>query len=256
MRTEGWALSPAIDSSVGQGGREFPATRWTQLLALRDPGHPAYRETLEELVTQYWKPAYHYARALRRDRAGDAQDLTQAFFVMLLERRDLERLSPERGSFRGFLKTALKHFLASDDRARAARSPRGDARLLRFDGAEEEWIQAARTQPELAPDEAFDREWARGILKEAVERLRQDLAAEGKQLVFDLFRDYCLTPQQTAVAPSYAQLAARHGIRETDVTNFLHSARCRLRDLIGERIRDYVIPGVSVEEELNYLLSR
>lgn len=245
-------MNPVVESGIGSGGREFPETRWSQLLALRDPGHPTFQKTLEELVGQYWKPAYHYVRALRPDRAADAQDLTQGFFTMLLERRDLERLSPDRGSFRGFLKTALKHFLASADRSRAARSPRGEARLLRFDGAEEEWLEATRGQPETSPDEAFDREWARGVLMEAVERLRRELVADGKQATFDLFRDTCLVAGE---APSYAELAARHGIRETDVTNALHRARGRVREMIAERIRDYLAPGVSVEKELRTLLS-
>src|SRR6185369_5234403 len=97
---------------------DFPETRWSQLLELRDPAHPRYAEHLDRLAQQYWKPVYHYAKALRR---ADAEDVTQQFFAMLLARRDLENLSPDRGSFRGFLKTALKHFVLSADRAAAVR---------------------------------------------------------------------------------------------------------------------------------------
>src|SRR5260221_4766653 len=93
---------------MGSVDQEFPETRWSQLLELRDPAHPRYAEHLERLAKQYWQPVFHYVRALRR---SDAEDLTQQFFAMLLSRRDLEKLSPERGSFRGFLKTALRNFL-------------------------------------------------------------------------------------------------------------------------------------------------
>ena len=45
--------------------REFPETRWSQLLQIRDPGQPGYAERLEDLVRRYWTPAYHYLRAIR-----------------------------------------------------------------------------------------------------------------------------------------------------------------------------------------------
>ena len=110
--------SRRYDSRVSQ---EFPETRWSQLLELRDPSHPRYAEHLERLAKQYWSPVHHYARALCRGDA-DAEDLTQQFFAMLLARRDLEKLSPDRGSFRGFLKTALRNFVLSAGRANAVRT--------------------------------------------------------------------------------------------------------------------------------------
>ena len=73
---------------------DFPETRWSQLLELRDPAHPRYAEHLEKLAKQYWSPVFHYAKALGR---ADAEDLAQQFFAMLLSRRDLEKISPERG---------------------------------------------------------------------------------------------------------------------------------------------------------------
>ena len=42
--------------------QEFPETRWSQLLELRDPSHPRYAEHLERLAKQYWSPVFHYAR--------------------------------------------------------------------------------------------------------------------------------------------------------------------------------------------------
>jgi DNA-directed RNA polymerase specialized sigma24 family protein len=54
----------------------------------------------------------------------DAQDLTQAFFVRLLEKKFLQLASPEGGKFRSFLLTSLKHFLIHE-RQRGQTDKRG-----------------------------------------------------------------------------------------------------------------------------------
>jgi RNA polymerase sigma-70 factor (ECF subfamily) len=226
---------------------EFPATQWSQLLTLGDPAHPRYREHLEGLCRRYWKPVYHYARAIRDLSAEDAEDLVQQFFGMLLERVDFASLSPERGSFRGFLKTALRRFVVSDERKRAVRAPRGDARLFRFEEAEAEW----RDRPGGAePEEAFDRAWARELLHQALARLK----GECSPLQYALFRDFCVEAADAAL--SYAELARRHGVGEDDVRNRLREVRQRGREVLKEMLRDYLLPGEDVEAELRFILSK
>jgi RNA polymerase sigma-70 factor (ECF subfamily) len=215
---------------------DFPETRWSQLLDLRDPAHPEYAEHLERLARRYWKPVYHYARALRP--SADAEDLAQQFFTLLLSRRDLERLSPERGSFRGFLKTALRNFLVSQDRAAAARP-----RLFPFEEAEAIW-----KDDRLTPEQAFDREWVRGVLAQATSRLR----TESKPQAFEIFRKYCL--EETG--RSYGELAREEGLSEDDVRNRLREMRQRLREILEDELREYLSPGQSVEEELRFILAR
>jgi RNA polymerase sigma factor (sigma-70 family) len=213
---------------------DFPETRWSQLLELRDPAHPRYAEHLERLAEQYWKPVYHYAKALQR---GDPEDVTQQFFAMLLARRDLEKLSPDRGSFRGFLKTALKHFVQSAERAAVLRGP-----AFPFDEAKD------AVDPLLTPEQAFDREWARGVLVLATARLRR----ESPPLPFQIFREYCL--EETGA--SYADLARRHRLSEDDVRNRLRETRQRLRDIVQDLLRDYLAPGQDLEAELRFILSK
>lgn len=219
---------------MGLVTEEFPETRWSQLLELRDPSHPRYAEHLERLAQQYWKPVYYYVRALRR---SDPEDLTQQFFALLLSRRDFEKLSPDRGSFRGFLKTAIRHFVLSADRASAARGP-----VFPFSQAQEP------VHPDLTPEQAFDREWARGVLLEATTRLRREWPA----VPFALFREYCL--EETVL--SYAELARRHGMSEDDVRNRLRETRQRLREILEEQLRDYLAPGQDLEAELRFILSK
>jgi DNA-directed RNA polymerase specialized sigma24 family protein len=65
------------------------------------------------LCELYWYPLYAYVRRHGYS-PDDVADLTQAFFTSLLERRDFEQLTRERGRFRAFLLASLKHFLAND----------------------------------------------------------------------------------------------------------------------------------------------
>ena len=101
------------------GPSRFPTTRWTLVVAAGDPQRKEARSALADLCENYWYPLYAYLR--RRGYAPDAaQDLTQEFFVRVLEGRYLDRADPEKGRFRSFILTSLKFFVADEgDRQRA-----------------------------------------------------------------------------------------------------------------------------------------
>jgi RNA polymerase sigma-70 factor (ECF subfamily) len=240
-----------MPSTMNPEAREFPETHWSQLLELRNPAHPRHAEHLDGLVQQYWKPAYLYLRAIRAMSAEDAEDLTQQFFAMLLARRAFDKLDPERGSFRGFLKTALRRFAVSSDRKEAAREPRDGAKLFRFEEAEALWKQQ---DPRVSPEAAFDREWARGVVTEMTRRLREEFRAQGKELYFQIFQEYCGDAAATEV--SYEELAKRHRVSGDDVRNYLRATRERGREILKDLLRDYLFPGENVEDELHFILSR
>ena len=231
-------------STMPQEPREFPETHWSQLLEIKNPAHPRHAEHLGGLVQTYWKPAYLYLRAIRAMSAEDAEDVTQQFFAMLLARRAFDKLSPDRGSFRGFLKTALRRFAISADRKEAAREPRDGARRFRFEEAE------ALHDRELSPEQAFDREWARGIVTEMMRRRRDEFRAQGKELHYELFHEYC------GAEVSYEELAKKHRISADDVRNYLRVIRQRGREVLKDMLRDYLFPGEDIEDELRFILSR
>lgn len=248
---------PTLNNGVSmtQEPREFPETHWSQLLELKNPAHPRHAEHLDKLFHQYWKPAYLYVRAIRAMSAEDAEDLTQQFFTMLLSRGAFDKLSPDRGSFRGFLKTALRRFAVSADRKEAAREPRDGAQLFGFQEAEALWQDVRARDRDLSPEDAFDREWARGVVTEATRRLREEFKAQGKEVYYELFREYCMEPDSTEPL-SYDDLAKRHGVSADDVRNHLRAVRQRGREILKDLLRDYLFPGEDVEDELRFILSR
>ena len=218
------------------------------MLELGNPAHPQHAQHLERLAQQYWKPVYHFLRTIRRGAVEDVEDLTQQFFAMLISRDDFAKLSPERGSFRGFLKTALRRLSTSADRHDGARRPHDGARLLRFEEAEASWKESGGT-----PEEAFDREWAREVMTASLARLREELRAEGKERHYEIFHQYSLEPDE---AVSYEELAKRHGMSLDDVRNTLRTVRQRGREVLKEMLRDYLFPGEDVESELRFILER
>src|SRR5713101_5184513 len=109
------------------GGVAFVTTHWSVVLAAQGSS-PAGEEALEKLCRIYWWPLYGFVR-----RNGytpeEAQDLTQGFFAMLLERRDLETVRQEKGRLRSYLLVSVKNFL-SKARRHDMTIKRGEGRPL------------------------------------------------------------------------------------------------------------------------------
>lgn len=224
----------------------FATTRWT---VIRAAGESA-GEALEDLCSAYWYPLYAYVRRHGFSKE-DAEDLTQAFFAKLLERRDMAGLTQENGRFRAFLLAALKHFLANE-RDRAGRLKRGgNITHLSLD-----W-QSADTQFQITdggqvpPDAAYDREWALALLERVVVRLGQEFAAEGKAERFEHMKPF-LTLGKGEIP--YASAAAVLSMDEGAVRVAVHRLRKRYRELLKEEIAHTLSDPAMVEEELAVLL--
>ena len=75
-----------------------------------------------------WRPIYGFVRR-QGVRPEEAKDLTQGFFALLLERRDLDAVRKEKGRLRSYLLTSLKHFL-TNERNRDMAIKRGEGQRL------------------------------------------------------------------------------------------------------------------------------
>lgn len=241
---------PGFETSVGGLQSGFPTTLWSDVLGAADPGAPEHRERMDRLLRAYWRPVYAYIRGAWRTSVEDAKDLAQAFFARVLEKGYLSRLRPERGSFRGYIKRALQHFLIDAKRAESARRP--DRPMFRLDAAPDELERLGPASPDEPPERAYDREWFRTVMDSAIEALRESLAREGKERYFEAFRLYAMDAGEPA--PGYREVAERVGVRPTDVKNYLTYCRAALRQLLRERICAYVAGDGDVESELEELL--
>lgn len=242
------------DTWMGGDRSDFPSTHWTLLLRLRDPSHPQYLFHLNQLVNEYWKPCYFYIRRCWHMSVEDAKDLTQEFFARLLDKDYLSTMSPERGSFRGYLRTALFHFMGKAKRHDRVRRPRDGAQLIHFQ-ADEDWARAEPVSEEHSPEETFDRAWSELVLRDSVNELKSMLGSMGKEVYAKVFdRYYGLSSGAPAASPTYSQVAEELNLKETDVRNYLTFVRTLLRKIVVARVRTYVSNDDELEAEVSAIL--
>ena len=134
-------LDALLDSTAG-GRPKFLTTQWELLVAASSEGAAEARAAMEEVYCLYCYPVYAFIRRRGHGRY-DAQDLTQDFFVHLLEKGILGQADPQRGRFRNFLLGSLDHFLAhAAERAGAGKRGGGCQWVSLDDDAAEESLPA------------------------------------------------------------------------------------------------------------------
>lgn len=222
-------------------GQNFPSTQWSRLLALGQQPSALRASALDHLATRYWRPVHDYVCALRGP--DEARDITQQFFERLLTGERLAHLSPDKGSFRGFLKTSLRHFLINAGLSESIRS-----RKVMLAG-NEAMLELADDAP--SPEQAFDRAWAKDVLDASIQRLRAELEGKGRSLQLQLFESYYLDE----AGLTHDELSARFGLTLDQVNHHLREGRARLRQHVRRLLRDHVATGDDLEAELKLILA-
>ena len=162
----------------------FGTTRWSVVLAVRSEDPERAREALSELCRTYWYPLYALVRRRVHD-ADEAADLTQDFFVHLIEKGALRLADPTLGRFRSFLIASVKNFLANDHDRMAARKRGGGLKPVTFDGIEADRRYLGDAHAGWEQERAFDRQWALTVLHQAFEHLRSEHSRAGKAREFE-----------------------------------------------------------------------
>jgi RNA polymerase sigma-70 factor (ECF subfamily) len=229
------------------GGSQFPTTRWTLVVAAGDPRRKEARSALVSLCENYWYPLYAYLRR-RGYQADQAQDLTQEFFIRILEGRYLDRADPEKGRFRAFILTSLKFFVADEeDRQRAHKRGGGVVLPLEFSSGEERYQR--EPAHDETPERIFERRWALSVLDRVVERLRREFVQHGRPEHFERLKVFLLGQSD---AP-YAALAHELNTSAGALKVATHRLRKRYRELFRQEIADTVADPADVESELRHL---
>ena len=240
------------DPEPSTGGRPFFATtHWSVVLAAGQSADAQASAALEQLCRTYWYPLYAYVR--RRGRSPeDAQDLTQDFLARLVHRHAFAQLKCEGGKFRSFLLTALNHFLVNEWKHR--RAQKRDAQQVAFSLDELDPESRYQFEPADAasPEILFDRQWAAALLQQVMERLRDELACEGKADLFQRLQP-CLTGAEQMLP--YADLAALMGMTDNAVKMAVYRLRKRYGELLRAEIADTVAGPQEVEEEIRHLIT-
>jgi RNA polymerase sigma-70 factor (ECF subfamily) len=229
------------------GSSQFPTTRWTLVVAAGDSRPKEARSALVSLCENYWYPLYAYLRR-RGYQADPAQDLTQEFFIRVLEGQYLDRADPEKGRFRSFLLTSLKFFVADEEDRQRARK-RGGGQLVPFEFSSGEERYQREPAHDETPERIFERRWALSVLDRVVEKLRDEFVQHGRLEHFERLKIFLLGQSD---AP-YAALALEMNTSEGALKVAIHRLRKRYRELLRQEIADTVADPAEVESELRYL---
>ena len=214
-------------------------------------GSAEAEKALAHLCQTYWYPVYAFFRREGRS-PEEAEDLTQSFFAMLLERDDLARVHPAKGRFRSFLLASARNFLKNDwNRARRLKRG-GGAEVFSIQGMPaEEWYRLEPVDDSSA-DKLFDRRWAETLIEQALTRLKEDCEAAGQATRFEVLREFVLGDPGDL---SYAEAGTRLGLSQSAVTSAIHRMRQRFRELLRIEVSHTVEDPGQVDAEMRDLLA-
>jgi RNA polymerase sigma factor (sigma-70 family) len=236
---------------AAQGAASFHTTRWTIVMRAAQSQAPGGKSALAELCRLYWYPLYIFARR-RGYSPDDAQDLTQGFFLHVVEHRALTGIDRLKGKFRSFLLASFQNHL-SDAGDRARRLKRGgDQEFVQLDAEEAEERYRLEPIEFLTPEKMFDARWAMTVLAEALKRLRQEYASAGKTSTFEALKAF-LDPNNIIAPPSYDEVANQLQVTTGGVKTLIHRLRKRYTALLREEVGRTVSDPAEIDDEIHAL---
>lgn len=234
--------------SVKQAAHRFRTTRWALVMSAGEHNGEA-SAALAELCEIYWAPVYAFIRRSGLP-AEDARDLTQAFFMRVIEKNFFRDARPDRGRFRSYLLACLRHFLSNARDARQAAKRGGNCPHFSLDLDVGERLVELDGVDELSPDRIYERRWVMTVIDQALAKVERSYATTGRAALFAKLKP-SLTGDETL---SYSELATGMAMNEGALRVAVHRMRSQfgkaLRDTIGETLGD---PS-EVDDELRYLL--
>jgi RNA polymerase sigma-70 factor (ECF subfamily) len=228
--------------------REFATTHWSLVVAAGDIRPAERRAAMETLCSNYWYPLYSYARR-RVAHREQAEDVIQSFLETQLEKNFVATANADRGRFRAFLITALKHHLQKQwDKQRAKK--RGGGRLvlsLDFESAESRYSIEPATQ--MTAEQIFDRNWAVTLLNRVLDELAREQQAAGKQDQFKVLKPFLVGQPDSTYAKAAESLDMTEAATKMAVTRLRKIYRQTLRAEIAQT----VVGEAQIEQEIRDL---
>jgi len=208
---------------------------------------------LAQLCQIYWRPIFTFI-CRHGYPVPDAQDLTQDFFMMILEDEFFASADPDRGRFRCFLLKSLKNFLIDAEIKRDRHKRGGDFAFVSWEElmaeAPSQLLISARALESCPAEILFDLRWAASVAEQALRRLREECESQGHRRTYEALRDY-LTADRTEI--SYEHLSEILGVSTSTVKRLMHQFRTSYRRLLREEIAETVEDGADVDDEIRYL---
>ena len=228
----------------------FATTHWSAVMAAARNDTTRAHDALANLCRASWYPLYAHARR-RGCSPNDAQDVTQSFFVHLLENESLAAADPARGRFRSFLLAAMNNFLNTEWTKARTQKRGGQNEFFSLDAATSENRFKLEPVDHASPDKLFDRQWATALLENVLQQLEEVYRDENKHALFQALKPTLMGARESQ---PYAALAAQLGQTEAAIKVSVHRLRQRYRELIRNQIAGTVASPEEISGEMRHLL--
>jgi RNA polymerase sigma-70 factor (ECF subfamily) len=241
------------DGWVQADAARFRSTHWSIVLTAAQDQTPAGQAALAELYRTYWYPLYSYVRR-RGYSPQDSQDLTQGFFLHLLEHRGLTQVDQHKGKFRSFLLASLQNFfsVAQHREHTIKRGGRWTFISLDAETAESRYRLEPVDDLALTAEQIFDARWALALLNETLTSVQAQYAAHGKEKTFETLKGF-IARGSTPELSSYQAAAAALGISEAAVTTLIYRLRQQYSLALRREVARTVPDPSTIDEELHFL---
>jgi RNA polymerase sigma-70 factor (ECF subfamily) len=204
---------------------------------------------MEQLCRTYWYPLYAYVRRCGHS-VEEAQDLVQEFFGYFIEKEWVRAADANKGRFRTFLLSALKHFLAKQWRRQSADKRGGGRKLISLDDtAETRYLREPVSN--TTPETLYERRWALSVFDQALQHLREQYATLGKDRHYDCLKKFLSVQPEDG---EYAVVGQELDMSSGAVAAAVHRLRHQYREAVRAEVTQTVESSEDLEGEMRWLL--
>ena len=214
-------------SSPAAGAGSFHTTHWTIVMTAAQSQVQGGPSALAELCRLYWYPLYVFARR-RGHSPEDAQDLTQGFFLHLLEHRALAHVDRLKGKFRSFLLASFQNYLSIEARRARCLKRGGSCEFVTLDLESAESRYLLEPADSLTAEKIFDGRWAMTLLGRAMTLLGGEYATQNKTSTFEMLKSFL---DLSKAPPPYDQVADALQVSVPSVKTLIHRLRKRFASI-------------------------
>jgi RNA polymerase sigma factor (sigma-70 family) len=240
--------------SAGRGKDvRFRTTQWDVVFNARNADSSQQGRCLSDLCSRYWFPLYKFALFTGLSHE-DAQDLTQSFFLYLLQKKSLRHVDPAKGRFRSFLLASFRNHLSTHRQYRSAAKRGGGKPSIELDSCDAKESHHLEPADHLTAETFFDANWAQLLIERVTLRLGEEYRQRGKWHQFDRLQCHLQIGSEPD-AKSYEEAGRLLGMSSNGVKTLVFRMRQRFAALMRQEVAQTLLNPRDTDAEIHALYS-